>query len=106
MGVALRKGPRGGGRELDGIVRHVMGADAVYLAQIGERFPVRDDQEVTDELAAGLRTAIVQAVWARVRGEPPRKPRRSGTLWPPRYFLRRSAWHALDHTWEIEDRST
>jgi hypothetical protein len=25
--------------------------------------------------------------------------------WPPRYAARRIAWHALDHAWEIEDRS-
>jgi hypothetical protein len=31
---ALRKGPRGGGRELDEIVRHILEADAAYLAKI------------------------------------------------------------------------
>jgi hypothetical protein len=25
--------------------------------------------------------------------------------WPPRYAARRIAWHALDHAWEIEDKS-
>ena len=25
--------------------------------------------------------------------------------WPPRYAARRVAWHALDHAWEIEDRT-
>lgn len=25
--------------------------------------------------------------------------------WPWRYAARRVAWHALDHAWEIEDRS-
>jgi hypothetical protein len=25
-------------------------------------------------------------------------------IWPPRYFVRRVAWHVLDHAWEIEDR--
>ena len=28
-----------------------------------------------------------------------------GTLWTPRYFVRRTAWHTLNHAWEIEDRS-
>jgi len=27
-----------------------------------------------------------------------------GKRWTPQYFVRREAWHALDHTWEIEDR--
>jgi hypothetical protein len=34
-GKALRKGPRGGGRDLEGIVEHVMGADAGYLSRLG-----------------------------------------------------------------------
>src|SRR5207249_934398 len=106
LGKELRKGPRGGGRELDAIVQHVMGADVVYLAQIGDRFSFPDDEEVTPELTVGLRSKIVEALWARVRGDPPRKPRRSGTYWTPRYFVRRSGWHALDHAWEIEDRAT
>ena len=25
--------------------------------------------------------------------------------WPPRYAIRRIAWHVLDHAWEIEDRA-
>jgi hypothetical protein len=29
----------------------------------------------------------------------------AGRRWPPRYAARRIAWHALDHTWEIEDRT-
>jgi hypothetical protein len=24
---------------------------------------------------------------------------------PPRYAIRRIAWHVLDHAWEIEDKS-
>ena len=23
----------------------------------------------------------------------------------PRYFVRRAAWHVLDHAWELEDRA-
>jgi hypothetical protein len=26
--------------------------------------------------------------------------------WPARYVARRTAWHATDHAWEIENRST
>ena len=29
----------------------------------------------------------------------------AGRPWPERYAARRIAWHALDHAWEIEDRS-
>ena len=30
----------------------------------------------------------------------------AGRKWTSRYAARRVAWHALDHAWEIEDRST
>jgi hypothetical protein len=29
----------------------------------------------------------------------------AGKRWTPRYAAHRIAWHALDHAWEIEDRS-
>jgi hypothetical protein len=30
--------------------------------------------------------------------------RRYAFDWTPRFAVRRSAWHALDHAWELEDR--
>ena len=29
----------------------------------------------------------------------------AGRTWTARYAARRIAWHALDHAWEMEDRS-
>ncbi len=101
----LRKGPRGGGRELDAIVSHVLEADGAYLARIGGRYRRSGDADVRTEMAA-LRAAILDALSARARGEPLPPTRRSGTLWTPRYAVRRSAWHALDHAWETQDRAT
>ena len=105
-GKELRKGPRGGGRELEAIVAHVADADGAYLRQLGASFKRDEGANLTDE-AARLRAAILDTVSARARGEPPpENPRRKSKLWTARYFVRRSAWHALDHAWEIEDRST
>jgi len=103
-GVELTKGPRGGGRELGAIVAHVFEADRAYLSRIGARFPEPEDGDVPDAME-GLRDSIAAALTARARGEAPAHPRRSGAYWSPRYFVRRSAWHALDHAWEIEDRA-
>jgi hypothetical protein len=101
--TALRKGPRGGGRELDAIVSHVLEADRAYLTRLGA--PYRNaGGDVAHEMN-GLRAWILDALDGRAHGEPPPKPPRSGIVWSPRYFVRRSAWHALDHAWEIEDRA-
>ena len=102
-GVPLRKGPRGGGREVEGIVRHVLEADAGYLYAMGSHFRKLDVSDMTAEMTA-VRRALVDLLASRARGEEaPRTPRRA-KLWTPRYVVRRSAWHALDHAWEIEDR--
>jgi hypothetical protein len=102
-GKELRKGPRGGGRELDGIVRHVLGADAAYLRRVGQTFSQDDGAPLDDELRR-TRKAIRAALAAGVRGEIPLQGPRGGALWTPRYFVRRVAWHTVDHLWEIEDR--
>ena len=103
-GAPLRKGPRGGGRELHAIVSHVLEADLAYLARLGGQHRKTEGADVADELAL-LRARMVETLSSRARGEPPTRTPRSGVLWTPRYAIRRSAWHALDHAWEIEDRA-
>ena len=50
------------------------------------------------------REAILDALAVAAAGDLPEKGPRGGVIWPPRYFIRRVAWHVLDHTWEIDDR--
>lgn len=86
--AALRKGPRGGGRDRDQIAAHVHEAERAYAAKSGTRVPPRIGwPEQRALIVDGLR-----------RREP-------GAAWPRRYAVRRIAWHVLDHAWEIEDRS-
>jgi hypothetical protein len=93
----LRTGPRGGGRSVAKMVSHVLEADRAYLSRLGGASRAKDTQ--------GIHADIIEALAARARGEEPRpNPRRTKPLWVPRYAVRRSAWHALDHAWEIEDR--
>ena len=97
--VELRKGPRGGGRSVDKIREHVLGGERAYLHRIGGTLgPGLED-------LTSVRRAALDALGARARNEPFEMGRRTAPLWTPRYFVRRSAWHALDHAWEIEDRS-
>jgi hypothetical protein len=94
----LRKGPRGGGRDRDKMVDHVLGAEAAYARQLGIKLP----QPAIDDRAAiaALREAILAVLREPSDGSPP-KPKG----WPPRYAARRIAWHVLDHAWEMQDRA-
>ena len=98
-GVTLTLGPRGGGRQLPKIVEHVREAEAAYLHQIGSKPPRGGD-------LAGIRRAFERALRAKADGKDLPDPNRVQKPWGPRYAIRRSAWHTLDHAWEIEDRST
>jgi hypothetical protein len=103
LGKGLRKGPRGGGRDLEEIVRHVLGADVGYLARLAWKLEKSEEEDLSDELGR-TRQAILNALAAATRGEVPARGPRGGVIWTPRYYVRRVAWHVLDHTWEIEGR--
>jgi hypothetical protein len=94
--LVLRSGPRGGGRSIDQLRRHVTDAEVAYARGLGLRV------SATDGDPAKVR-ALRDEVCAVLRGElePARPPR-----WPLRYATRRIAWHVLDHAFEAEDRSS
>jgi hypothetical protein len=94
----LRKGPRGGGRDLGKIIDHVLSTDATFARKLGVR---HRQPAVGDTAAVAALRADIRAVLARPSDGTP--PVQGG--WPVRFAARRSAWHALDHAWEIEDRS-
>jgi len=103
-GRALSKGPRGGGRDLTKIIEHVRGVDASYLTSLGGK-PKPSDEDEPSQALAHIRQAILTTLIAAARGEVPARGPRGGVRWTPRYFVRRLAWHELDHAWEIEDRA-
>jgi hypothetical protein len=97
VSAELRKGPRGGGRDRDAIIDHVVQADRGYGRRIGVRTPPFDSFD------AGAVAAHHQAICAAIplmRDGNPGQPKG----WPVRYFIRRSAWHVMDHAWEMEDK--
>jgi hypothetical protein len=93
----LKKGPRGGGRELDKIVEHVHDVDEGYLKKLG-------GTPIAGVTLWESRRHILNELCAAARGELPTEGPRGGKRWSPVYFVRRLAWHELDHAWEIEDR--
>jgi hypothetical protein len=92
----LRKGPRGGGRDRDQIIRHVLGVEADWASGIGVTTTM---EELLDP--AGVeryRSAYLAAI---------RQHHADGLMakkWPLRYLVRHTAYHTLDHTWEMEDK--
>lgn len=94
----LRKGPRGGGRDRDKMIEHVLGADAAYAHEMGLRMP---EPAPGDRMAIdAMRVAVLDVIGTPSDGTPIAARR-----WTVRYAAHRIAWHALDHAWEMEDRS-
>ncbi|NJD30116.1 MAG: hypothetical protein FIA92_17765 [Chloroflexi bacterium] len=95
----LRKGPRGGGRDRDKMVGHVIDADWYYARELGIRVKQLDP---ADRAAVeSLRTQVLEVLRRPSDGSP-----LADRTWTARYAYRRIAWHALDHAWEMEDRSS
>ncbi len=103
-GVELRKGPRGGGRDLPKIEMHVLEAEEAYLSRLGSRLP-RPGSALVPARTSAMRDAILATLAARSRNDPIPEPSGVERRWSSRYFVRRAAWHVLDHAWEIEDRA-
>lgn len=101
-GRPLATGSRGGGRSLTKMREHVLDADRAYANQVGGP----DPRGTTVATWPDAQQRLLDVVRARTRGELPDRGPRGGLRWPARYTIRRSAWHALDHAWEIEDRSS
>jgi hypothetical protein len=95
--ASLRKGPRGGGRDRDKMLQHVVSAEAAYARKLGVK---HKEPALSDTTAIkALRADIVDVLRKARSGEPLHE-----NGWPPRYAARRIAWHVLDHAWEMEDR--
>jgi len=99
VSAELRKGPRGGGRDRDRIVRHTNGAEITEFARkVG--VTTADDawQNPNPDTLRAHRDAFSAAIRAyNARGAP------AGT-WTVQFVMRRCAYHMLDHAWEMEDR--
>lgn len=98
----LKKGPRGGGRDRDHIVRHLIASELDWTPKIGIRldyhdiaFPVEDRRQFHDQVIERLRFHYETATPAKLKG---------GPLWTLPFFIRHLAYHVMDHAWEMEDR--
>ena len=93
----LKKGPRGGGRDRDQIINHILGWERTGLAvKVGIEYPVGVllDPDVLRQYREDYVGALREH---HAKGQKARKMELS-------YLIRHSAFHMLDHAWEMEDK--
>jgi hypothetical protein len=92
----MQRGVRGGGRDRDEIVRHIVGNEQHWARKVGVLLP--HDPDVSGQELEARREAFCNGIQAfHAEGKMARN-------WPLRYLIRHTAYHALDHTWEMEDK--
>lgn len=99
VSAELRRGPRGGGRDRDRIVRHTLAAEQSWAKGVGVLTP--DDGMLTGIELKAYRDAYCQAIRSyHAQGKMAGKM----APWPLPYLIRHTAFHTLDHAWEMEDK--
>jgi hypothetical protein len=97
VSAEMQKGPRGGGRDRDRTIRHVVGVEQDWAKKVGVRTP--EGVVVIDD--AGL-AAYRGAYCAAIRSF--HAEDKLARTWPLRYLIRHTAYHTMDHSWEMEDK--
>ncbi len=96
VSAEMQRGPRGGGRDRDHIVRHTTFTEQDWAKKLGVLTP--PEVLLTDEGLSAHRDAYCQAIRAlHTQGQMAR-------TWPLRFLIRHTAFHTLDHAWEMEDK--
>lgn len=98
----LRKGPRGGGRDRDHIVRHVLAGEIDWVKRLDIRPDLHDI--VPQEARNQFHAQIVEAI-RELHAQGLQKSRaKGGPFWTHRFLIRHLAYHVMDHAWEMEDK--
>ena len=96
VSAELQRGPRGGGRDRDHIIRHIFAVEQDWAKGIDVHIP--PEALLTTEGLKAHRDAYCNAIRAlHAENKMARK-------WPLRYMIRHTAFHTLDHAWEMEDK--
>jgi len=98
VSAEMRKGPRGGGRDRDRIIRHTIRTESEDFAKrVGLRIP--EGGALTPDGLVAHRESYVAAIRAYNGGEGRRM-----VSWTLPFLIRHSAFHVMDHAWEMEDK--
>jgi hypothetical protein len=96
VSAEMQKGPRGGGRDRDHIVHHTVATEQDWAKKLG--VPTPRGAMPTDEELTAHRDAYCEAIRAlHAQGKMAR-------TWPLRFLMRHTAFHTMDHAWEMEDK--
>jgi hypothetical protein len=98
VSAEMQKGPRGGGRDRDRIIRHTLFTEQDWAKMFGVAMPQHQEVILTDEGLSAHREAYCNAVRAL------HSQNKMARKWPLRYLIRHTAFHTLDHAWEMEVR--
>jgi hypothetical protein len=96
VSAEMRPGPRGGGRDRGRIVRHIFANEQDWAKKLGVLTP--DEAMLTDAGMNAHREAYCSAIRAF------HSQSKMARNWPLRYLIRHTAFHTLDHAWEMEDK--
>jgi len=96
VSAEMQKGPRGGGRDRDHIVRHIFANEQDWAKGLGVHTP--DDAMLTSKGLKAHRNAYCHAIRNYHSQD------KLAGKWPLRYLIRHTAFHTLDHAWEMEDK--
>ncbi len=99
VSAELRKGPRGGGRDRDRIVRHANGAE---IEEFAKKVGVITAPEVWQHPDHIRIRAHREAFCTAIREHNARGA--MARSWTVQFVIRRCAYHMLDHAWEMEDK--
>ena len=91
------------GRSPSAMRLHLLETDRMHVRAFGRAFRKADPAHLAEQEAA-IREQILAELRAVPRDEAFVPHRGYGFSWTPRFAVRRSAWHALDHAWELQDR--
>jgi hypothetical protein len=98
VSAELRRGPRGGGRDRDRIVRHTIRTESEDFAKrLGLRIP--EEAALAPQALRDYREDYVAAMRDYNAGEGRRM-----RSWNLPFLIRHSAYHMLDHAWEMDDK--
>jgi len=99
VSAEMRKGPRGGGRDRDQIIGHTIRVESQGFAR-GVGLRISEGDALTGEELRRYRKDYVAAMRDYNAGKVKQRMR-SGSL---PFLIRHSAYHTLDHAWEMEDK--